>query len=231
MRNRGQSGSVSSRTTRILLCVGLPTLSACGLLFPTALLDSVADGGPDSAASDGGGGGGGSDRGDMDAEGGAVSTEASSGTDAVSDAGSDAGSDAANDAASDAPSDGAGGDGACQASIATDPLNCGACGHDCLGGACEAGVCGPVAIVSGEPAPAYIATDGTKVYWTDVGTGGTSGIFSAATDGSNKTPVLTPLAFANQLALKGSLLFYDCEFNGSVGVYDLGSGTNTTYAG
>jgi hypothetical protein len=57
------------------------------------------------------------------------------------EAGSDAGSDRA------APHDAGGGD-ACTANPASDPRNCGRCGHDCLGGGCKGGVCQPYAIVT-----------------------------------------------------------------------------------
>lgn len=40
------------------------------------------------------------------------------------------------------------GDGVCETSLDTDPKNCGACGRDCGGGACEKG-CKPVTLVSG----------------------------------------------------------------------------------
>src|SRR5262249_52955723 len=33
------------------------------------------------------------------------------------------------------------------AALATDAHHCGACGHDCLGGACAAGACQPVVLV------------------------------------------------------------------------------------
>jgi hypothetical protein len=86
----------------------------------------------------------------------------------------------------------------------TDPENCGACGHSCLGGACSAGVCQPVVLASGLGAsigmwgsaaacamdagadagvnytecgldggvltgPTALATDGTYVFWIDLG--------------------------------------------------------------
>lgn len=38
---------------------------------------------------------------------------------------------------------------ACKADTLTDPLNCGLCGHDCLGGQCQDGMCTPVALASG----------------------------------------------------------------------------------
>jgi hypothetical protein len=41
----------------------------------------------------------------------------------------------------------------CVADLQTDPKNCGACGHDCFGGACTVGKCGPVELgtVTGAP--------------------------------------------------------------------------------
>src|SRR6476661_8455452 len=40
----------------------------------------------------------------------------------------------------------AGGAGGCSASLETDPKNCGACGHDCLGGKCEGAICRPFSV-------------------------------------------------------------------------------------
>lgn len=37
----------------------------------------------------------------------------------------------------------------CGADLKTDPANCGACGHDCGGGKCEAGICGTVELYRG----------------------------------------------------------------------------------
>jgi len=54
----------------------------------------------------------------------------------------------------------------CTADVYGDPSNCGACGHDCQGGACSAGACGPVtlAVTHGSIG---IAIDSTYVYWAD----------------------------------------------------------------
>jgi hypothetical protein len=45
-----------------------------------------------------------------------------------------------------------------------DANNCGACGHDCLGGKCTAGVCEGVVIATGLDNPTGIALDATYVY-------------------------------------------------------------------
>jgi hypothetical protein len=54
---------------------------------------------------------------------------------------------------------------------ATDPANCGACGHSCLGSACAAGMCQPVTLASSQVQPIGIAVSGTNVYWVDAGHG------------------------------------------------------------
>jgi tRNA A-37 threonylcarbamoyl transferase component Bud32/sugar lactone lactonase YvrE len=52
-----------------------------------------------------------------------------------------------------------------------DPENCGACGHGCLGGACESGACQPIVLAEGQDQPVDIVTDGASVYWINSGSG------------------------------------------------------------
>ena len=48
------------------------------------------------------------------------------------------------------------------------PGNCGACGHDCLGGGCSAGACLPFAVFSEATGfPSSIAIDANRLYWTE----------------------------------------------------------------
>jgi hypothetical protein len=64
------------------------------------------------------------------------------------------------------------GDGAttCTADLTIDPLNCGRCGHSCLGGLCAASKCTPTTLaIVGQPHE--LTVDGTDVYWTDKGAG------------------------------------------------------------
>ena len=54
--------------------------------------------------------------------------------------------------------------------LKTDPKNCNACGHSCLGGVCDTGTCQPVNVVTGQAGVNNLETDGTYVYWTGHGT-------------------------------------------------------------
>lgn len=51
--------------------------------------------------------------------------------------------------------------------VATNPRHCGACGRDCLGGACVGGQCQAVLVSSEEGRPTAVAADGEHVYWTN----------------------------------------------------------------
>lgn len=57
----------------------------------------------------------------------------------------------------------------CNADKTSDTANCGACGHDCLGGACNAGKCQPVQVVfSASSQPYGLAVDGQNLYYSNV---------------------------------------------------------------
>jgi hypothetical protein len=56
---------------------------------------------------------------------------------------------------------------ACSWDLTTDNLNCGTCGHSCMGGDCVAGVCQPVALASGQSCPMGISVQDQVVYWTN----------------------------------------------------------------
>lgn len=77
-------------------------------------------------------------------------------------------------------------------SLASDTHNCGACGHDCLGGACVGGSCQPVKL-TGTAQPISLILDGTTLYWTvneAAADGGTNGmILSMATTGGLSSTV------------------------------------------
>jgi hypothetical protein len=96
-----------------------------------------------------------------------TTTEAS--PDVTSDARAADGGDAAHTTdASDAGPDGS--DRGCVADLDADTMNCGRCGHDCLGGACLAGSCQPVTIGTTTLDVLALAVDSTDVYWGTLST-------------------------------------------------------------
>ncbi len=58
------------------------------------------------------------------------------------------------------------GAGGCGADLSSDPRNCGACGHDCLGATCTDGYCEPEVIAPDQESPQYIAVNADTVYWS-----------------------------------------------------------------
>jgi hypothetical protein len=75
-------------------------------------------------------------------------------------------------------------DASCDASVGSDPHNCGRCGHDCLGGACTDGACDPVLLYTGksENTPTSIVVDGSTLFVTVVTPVNTTGyVFSCTT--------------------------------------------------
>jgi hypothetical protein len=55
--------------------------------------------------------------------------------------------------------------------LASDPLNCGSCGHDCLGGECANGACEPILLASHAAGAVGIAVDDVNVYFTQYNAG------------------------------------------------------------
>jgi hypothetical protein len=51
-----------------------------------------------------------------------------------------------------------------EANTATDPKNCGACGHDCLGGGCDGGACQPFPIVANITGDLLVLSDGVLYF-------------------------------------------------------------------
>jgi hypothetical protein len=73
--------------------------------------------------------------------------------------------------------------------LASDPKNCGKCGHDCAGGACNTGVCQPSTVSSGQSNVNRIIATSTHVYWSRFGSyvppKQSGAVMSADLDGKN----------------------------------------------
>lgn len=113
----------------------------------------------------------------------AAKLDATTGTDGTSGDGptddGNGGSDGSNDGE---PLDG--GDGATPCvDLATNPLHCGSCNHDCRGGSCVDGGCLPLVIATDVPGPDSIALDSTHVYWINAET---NDVWSVQHDGGGK---------------------------------------------
>jgi len=63
---------------------------------------------------------------------------------------------------SDGPADSA----TCDADLTGDRKNCGACGHDCMAGACAAGKCQPFVLATGQTTPSSLVIEQDVAYWT-----------------------------------------------------------------
>jgi hypothetical protein len=96
-------------------------------------------------------------------------------------------------------------DAGCGADVGSDPKNCGACGHDCLGGLCAAGLCQPVVLYHGGT-PSSISVDGPNLYVTVQTTDQLDGyVFRCETASCQDTVTL----LAQGLALPWFSLFQD----------------------
>ena len=118
--------------------------------------------------------------------------------------GAEADADARSDVMSDDGLDGAapltdGGAGSCPGrDISTDPKNCGACGHDCRGGACKAGSCQPFRIGMLDASATSIAVNDSGVYWV-VQSG--AAVLACPADGCVGKPGVLAGSLTNTVAL------------------------------
>ncbi|AKT39196.1 hypothetical protein [Chondromyces crocatus] len=87
---------------------------------------------------------------------------------------------------------------------AIDVGHCGACGHDCQGGACVEGMCQPVRLGQGPTLAFDVAVDAHSVYWTAQGPGGAGegAVSKVARDGSGEVTTIA----GRQLAPRGLAL-------------------------
>jgi hypothetical protein len=84
------------------------------------------------------------------------------------------------------PPDGGAG---CHGDLASDRLNCGACGHSCLGGECSKSRCQPVTIAQDQPGPLGIAVSPHYVFWVNQTP---AGLVRAGKDGSGARALVSP---------------------------------------
>jgi len=148
---------------------------------------------------------------------------AAAGRDALADAASRT-RDAATNTSSRVDSSALGTDGSVSEAcgdVDTDPHNCGACGHDCDGGACLVGSCEPLpagVLASGQHTPFGIVLDEDNVYWLNRGayspatrSYGRAQLMKCAKAGCGNAPTVLASGLwtgMTRLALGGGMLYW-----------------------
>lgn len=143
----------------------------------------------------------------------------------VSNMNPDGGGMAGSDAAVDAMPDGGGG--SCNADLTSDASNCGACGHSCNGGTCQASACQPVVLALGQNTPQGIAVDATNVYWTTTD----GNVLKVPIAGGNSTTLATGQSNPLGIALDDTHVYWANDVaGGQIQAVGLTGGTVQTLA-
>jgi hypothetical protein len=105
----------------------------------------------------------------------------------------------------------------------TDPLHCGVCGHDCLGGACVAGQCQASVVAWGQAYPCCIRLDAENVYWLN--SDSPDGALQVVPkSGGTATALVAPLGSPTGLVLDESHAYWASMDDSSVARAPLGGG-------
>jgi hypothetical protein len=135
-------------------------------------------------------------------------------------ASSDAGHTLGPDAGSDAPS--------CSASLDSDSENCGACGHSCLGGACQAGLCAFVELASKQVVPSGLAVGDDAIFWTAEGTSpdyiGNVFALSLSDPTAIPTVIATSQKYPRALTFADGALYWGSYGDGAIGKWTAPTG-------
>jgi hypothetical protein len=107
--------------------------------------------------------------------------------------------------------------------LTSNGANCGTCGHDCLGGACDGGACVEVQLANGQDSPEDIAVDPSGVYWTNHGGGGTVMKYTFAT--KQTTTLASSQAQPQAIALDATNVYWANNGANAVMEVPLGGGT------
>lgn len=116
----------------------------------------------------------------------------------------------------------------CEAQLANDPKNCGACVHSCLGGTCTNGKCDPIVLASGQSNPFGIATDGISVYWGNRTPSGA--IYRVPVTGGAPTLLASNQAMPDGLAINTTSVAWANFGDGKIQYVSKAGGAVTTLA-
>ncbi len=104
----------------------------------------------------------------------------------------------------------------CIADLTLDPRSCGACGHDCLGGACLLGQCQPFQIAQNLHGPFWLTLDATTVYWTELGDPTTNSVRQCRKDGSGLITLATAPGTFGGIVVDGKNAYWSHQTQGPI---------------
>ncbi len=121
----------------------------------------------------------------------------------------------------------------CDANVATDPANCGRCGHDCKGGTCAGGRCQPLQLAQFSDQPvANVVLSRTHVFFNTMAdiSGGTGNVYSCAKPSCAGGVSILPVGAqtVRGLGSDGDQKVFGGAFYNSGGLFELGPKTVTT---
>jgi hypothetical protein len=111
--------------------------------------------------------------------------------------------------------------------LQSDGANCGSCGHDCLGGACNAGVCQPVVLVSGPSLVHALAVDAQSLYFTSDGFPSGS-VQKMSLSGGAVTTLVSGVATPQGIAVDATFVYWASEYGNTISRIPIGGGAPTT---
>lgn len=118
----------------------------------------------------------------------------------------------------------------CSGSLDSDSENCGACGHSCLGSACQAGVCAFTELASKQVAPSGLAVGDGAVYWTTEGASpddvGEVFALSLSDPSAIPTVIATNQKYPRALTFADGSLYWGSYGDGAIGKWTATTGTS-----
>jgi len=118
----------------------------------------------------------------------------------------------------------------CFGSLDSDSENCGACGHSCLGSACQAGVCAFVELASKQVVPSGLAVGDGAVFWTTEGADpdyvGNVFALSLSDPTAIPTVIATSQKYPRALTFADGALYWGSYGDGAIGKWTATTGTS-----